>query len=132
MSKKALHLDNGKPPLAMVPRALVEEVARVLQYGATKYELHNWRKGSTVITFLNSALRHIFRYLDGETYDGESGLNHLSHAACNLGFLLQWERDGVLEDNRYHRKTNGATLVIDAVDTEKKTMTVHMEEDTPF
>lgn len=106
--EKAMHLDNDKPPIALVPKALVEGVADVLDYGASKYELHNWRKGSTAITFLNSTLRHIFKYLDGETCDTESGLNHLAHAACNLGFILQWEKDGILEDDRYRReKSNG-------------------------
>lgn len=99
----AKHLDEGKAPLALVPRALVVEVAKVLDYGAKKYEKHNWRKGSQAIRFANSALRHLFAWLDGESSDPESGLSHLSHAACNLGFLLQWQADGILEDDRYRR-----------------------------
>jgi hypothetical protein len=97
----AQHLDEGKPPLALLPPAMVIGVAQVMAYGAKKYDLHNWRKGSTVNTFLGSALRHIVAYLDGENLDPESGVAHLAHAATNIGFVLQWIADGKLVDDRY-------------------------------
>lgn len=106
---KAEHKSNGKPPLALLPRAGLEGVAKVMAFGAQKYDMHNWRKGSDDIEFLNSTLRHIYKYLDGEDLDDESGEHHLSHAACDILFILQWIKDGILDDKRYKRTLNSAT-----------------------
>lgn len=101
-SSKAQTRDDGKPPLALLPPEGIKQVALVQAYGAKKYALHDWRKGGLEATRITScALRHVYAWLDGETLDKESGLNHLSHAACRLMFLLQNIADGTVVDDRY-------------------------------
>lgn len=68
------------------------EVAKVLTFGAEKYDEHNWRKLENLQNrYTSGALRHIFAHNDGEQLDEESGLSHLAHAICCLLFKLEIE-----------------------------------------
>ena len=81
--------DNGKPPLAILfdtPKAL-GEVARVMAYGAVKYDRKNWAKCDDPERYVSATLRHIAAYQSGEKIDPESGMSHLAHAVCSLLFL---------------------------------------------
>lgn len=96
--------DGGKAPLSLIdPYAQMEE-ARVLLYGAEKYDAFNWRGGIAYSRLLDAALRHIHAFIDGEDADPESGLPHIAHARCNLGFLLRMCLDRPDLDDRYKRK----------------------------
>lgn len=83
-----LKYDNGKPPMSLVDRHAIEEIAKVLAFGAQKYEAHNWRKGIAYSRLLDAAMRHLFAFADGEDMDPESGLSHVAHAGCCIVFLL--------------------------------------------
>lgn len=98
---KAQKLDDGKPPMELLDTGALEQIARVLAFGAGKYATHNWRKGMEWSRLVGATLRHILAWNDGEDVDPESGLSHLAHAACDLMFLLNYERTGVGVDNRY-------------------------------
>lgn len=63
------------------------DVASVLEFGARKYEDHNWAKGLPLSAIISAVLRHLSHALDGEEEDPESGLPHLHHAGCGLMFL---------------------------------------------
>jgi hypothetical protein len=76
--------DAEKPDLSMISLELMEEVARVREFGARKYERSNWKKGFKVTRSCAAALRHIFQFLAGQTNDSESGHSHLAHAVCAL------------------------------------------------
>lgn len=76
--------DQGKPDFSMISYELMEQVSRVREFGAKKYERSNWKKGFKVTRSCAAALRHIFKFLSGETQDPESGLSHLAHAVCGL------------------------------------------------
>lgn len=95
-------LDAGKPPLDLLDRVALEEIARVLDFGRRKYAAHNWRKGIALSRLLAACLRHVFAFIDGESKDPESGLSHLAHAACCLMFALRLHRDRPDLDDRYH------------------------------
>jgi hypothetical protein len=77
---------------ALLPRLAVEDVIRVLMYGARKYNAGNWRlvldEPNGRERYYNAAMRHLTAWWDGETLDPESGHLHLSHAACCVLFLL--------------------------------------------
>jgi hypothetical protein len=85
---------DGKAPLSLLPWAGLAKVAWVRAYGDAKYEPDSWRKvpGATTV-YVDAALRHLGAHADGERTDPESGLSHLSHAACNLLFLLALDAD---------------------------------------
>jgi len=90
----ANHFDKGKVELAQVPYELKAAVARVLMMGAKKYGRDNWREGMDWSKVINSTMRHIEAYNDPNQpdVDPESGESHLSHAACNIAFLLYYEK----------------------------------------
>lgn len=93
--------DSGKPPMGLLPRHSLEQVASVLGFGAQKYDAHNWRKGMKWSRLIDAALRHIHALNDGEDHDPESGMSHAAHAACCLLFLIQYQKDHPEMDDRY-------------------------------
>lgn len=66
------------------------EIAKVLDFGAKKYDSWNWSKGIAWSRVYGALLRHLFAWWRGEDRDPESGLSHLAHAGCCLVFLLQY------------------------------------------
>jgi hypothetical protein len=93
--------DQGKPSLALLDRHALEEIARVMDYGATKYKRYNWRGGIHIMRLMNAALRHLFAFIDGEDFDPESGLSHLAHAQCCIMFAQRMMKDRPDLDDRY-------------------------------
>lgn len=80
--------DEGKPPMSLVSQELMVGLAKVRQFGAMKYEVHNWRKGFKFSRSIDAALRHIHAFNAGEDYDQESKLTHIVHAIASLEHLL--------------------------------------------
>jgi Domain of unknown function (DUF5664) len=101
MSGSGVKFDNGKPRLGLIPRSALEAEAIVLGFGADKYGTYNWRNGMDWMRLVDAALRHIYAFADGETYDPESGEHHLAHARCCLGFLIEYENIHPEGDNRW-------------------------------
>lgn len=93
--------DSGKPRMELLDRDLIEEIAKVLTFGAQKYDAHNWRKGLVVSRLLGACLRHVFAFLAGEDNDPESGLSHLGHAGCCLMFAMWTVRHKPDLDDRW-------------------------------
>lgn len=102
--KTAVKHDAGKPSLGLIPRTAMVAEARVLDFGAKKYGRDNWRKGMDHSRMSDAALRHLFAYLDGEDIDPESGLPHLAHARCCLGFLIEYGEKKLGKDDRHGSK----------------------------
>jgi hypothetical protein len=89
--------DQGKPDLTMIPYAALEGIAEVMEFGKQKYGRDNWRLGfDDNNRVLAAALRHLFKFLDGQRIDDESGMSHLSHAIANLAFAKHYEKEGKL------------------------------------
>lgn len=85
--------DDGKPRFSLVPWMALRETVHVLMFGAEKYAPDNWRLVDDGLSrYLDGALRHITAYLAGDTYDEDSGLPHLAHAACCILFALHFDR----------------------------------------
>lgn len=84
--------DSEKPRMHLLPPKATIEVAKVLTFGAQKYDEENWRKLDKLQErYTSGALRHIFAHMDGEQLDPESGVSHLAHALCCLLFKLEIE-----------------------------------------
>lgn len=81
--------DDKKLDYSLLPLEAVEELVKVLQHGADKYEKDNWRKCTDLDRYFSALLRHLFAWKKGETVDPDSGLPHLAHVACNAMFLLE-------------------------------------------
>ena len=93
--------DLGKPPMHLLDPYALEEVSKVLAFGAAKYELHNWRKGIKLSRLLSAMLRHTFAFLRGEDIDKESGLPHMAHALCCGMFILWLHKERPDYDDRW-------------------------------
>lgn len=115
-----LRYNGGKAPLSLVPSVFFEaifnqafelnqpvptkliwQVGEVLDFGAQKYSAHNWRKGGSWASVLNSAFRHLVSMVGGRVIDPESGLKDSGHLGCNIAFLLEFAHTGTGEDDRY-------------------------------
>jgi hypothetical protein len=93
--------DGGKPPMNLVGRIFKREVAKVLGFGAEKYDAWNWSKGMKWSRLAAAAERHLDAWVDGDNTDDETGLSHLAHAACCLMFLIEYQARGLGEDDRH-------------------------------
>lgn len=91
---EAVKYDANKTDWSLMPFEVIEEINKVLEFGAGKYSAHNWKQGEgfKYSRVLNSLLRHVFAYMRGEDKDPESGLSHLAHAGCNIVFLLYYNK----------------------------------------
>ena len=92
--------DEGKNRLDLVYPILIEQVGRVRTFAVTsKYgDPENWKTIDNLISrYTAAAMRHFEAWRSGEKVDKESGLSHLAHCACNIMFLMEWER--LHEDN---------------------------------
>ena len=74
--------DTGKPRWDLLPPDALDDVARVLSYGADKYAARNWEKGMDWGRLSAALQRHLAAFSMGEDIDPESGLHHLAHMSC--------------------------------------------------
>lgn len=82
--------DQDKDRWDLLPMDVVEDVVKVMTFGARKYGPNNWQQVENGRErYYAALLRHINAWRRGEAVDPETGLPHLAHAACCLGFL-QW------------------------------------------
>ena len=86
--ERSLRYNTGKPDYSLIPLASMKEAAKVLEYGATKYAVDNWRKPTNWRVSYACLMRHMAAWQSGEDLDPESGFSHLGHAACNILQML--------------------------------------------
>ncbi|MEN6550212.1 MAG: dATP/dGTP diphosphohydrolase domain-containing protein [Armatimonadia bacterium] len=87
--------DAGKDRWDLLPLGPVEDVVKILTFGAQKYGPNNWQKLEDAENrYFAAALRHLAAWRRGEKCDPESGLPHLAHAMCNLTFLAWKDKEG--------------------------------------
>lgn len=86
--ERSLRYNTGKPDYSLIPLASLKEAAKVLEYGATKYAVDNWRKPTNWRVSYACLMRHMAAWQSGEDLDPESGFSHLGHAACNILQML--------------------------------------------
>lgn len=83
--------NDGKAKLSFIldfPNAM-EQVSRVMEQGAEKYDRHNWKLGAPFSEIEDSLMRHLTAFHNCEDDDDESGQRHLAHVICNAAFLLE-------------------------------------------
>jgi hypothetical protein len=88
-----MKFDGGKRDFTLLPWAGVEEIVKVLEFGAAKYSRDNWKRvEGAQHRYTKAAFRHLIAYNNGEINDPESGLPHLAHVGCCILFLLALEK----------------------------------------
>jgi hypothetical protein len=87
-TERSLRYNSGKPDYSLIPIAAMQEAAKVLEYGASKYERDNWKRPTHWSVSFACLQRHLAAWQSGEDLDPESGRNHLGHAMCNILQML--------------------------------------------
>lgn len=72
-------VQDNKGRYDLLPPAAIFAVARVFEEGAKKYQARNFESGIPLSRFVDSALRHIFKHLEGHRDEP-----HMGQAAWNL------------------------------------------------
>jgi hypothetical protein len=78
---------EGKGMPSLISPELIFRLSQWLELGAKKYAPRNWEKGIYISRCLDSAIRHLFKYLAG--WDDE---DHLAAIACNIMFIMHFEK----------------------------------------
>lgn len=91
---QAIKADAGKYRPTLVHASLIRAVAKVREYGISKYkDPENWYRVDPQ-RYKDALYRHLLAYLeDPSGTDEESGLPHLWHLACNVDFLIEMEEE---------------------------------------
>ena len=80
-------IQEGKGRMDLLPMCALIRVSKHFEDGARKYAERNWEQGIPMHCYMDSALRHIAKYMDG--YADE---DHLCAAAWNL-LCAMWTED---------------------------------------
>lgn len=94
--------DAGKPKLSLCPLGIIEEISRVREFGNKKYPQESWKEVDPG-RYLDAALRHLYACADQHDLTSraeDSGLLHLSHAACNIAFMIEMVKDYEEEEQK--------------------------------
>lgn len=85
--------DSGKLDYTLLPYEAVDEIVKVLMFGAQKYARDNWRHvDDAPHRYAAAAFRHLTAYSKGEQTDPETGISHLAHVGCCILFMLALEK----------------------------------------
>jgi hypothetical protein len=76
----------GKGAYELISPLALARLAKVYERGAVQKGARNWEKGFPMSRGMQSAIRHIFQYLEGMRDE-----DHLAQAAWNLFAVLHFE-----------------------------------------
>jgi hypothetical protein len=99
---KGKKYDQDKTDWSLLPWREVEQVVRVLMFGAERYGRFDWQhfvaRGKNEERYFAAAVRHLTAWKTGHKLDPETNLHHLAHALCCIIFVLWKETNGRFED----------------------------------
>jgi hypothetical protein len=105
LTNNEVKYDKGKRRMDLLPWDSLDMVADVLTMGEAKYpstnEGVNWlvhSKKEDITKYKSALLRHYSAMEQGEIFDTESKLPHMSHVATNSLFILALEKKYGLYD----------------------------------
>lgn len=101
--KEGTKKDHGKIRHDLISPTASDELAKVLSFGAQKYEDNNWRKGMKWSRIIGALKRHLNAIERGEDRDPETGLLHSAHVMCNAMFLTDYYTIYPQGDDRPHK-----------------------------
>jgi len=107
LEEKGMRFNEGKERWSLVDFESLKPMVKVLEFGAQKYDDHNWKKGLKTTEVAESLIRHLTAYLNGEDNDKETGLPHTGHILCNAMFLSYMHEFKKEFDTRYKKPCCG-------------------------
>lgn len=93
--------DTDKIRMELLPPFSLKEIAKVLTFGAKKYDSWNWTKGFAYSRLIGACERHLADWKSGIDKDPETGLSHLAHLGCCVLFLIWMEKHRPDLDDRF-------------------------------
>jgi 5'(3')-deoxyribonucleotidase len=105
--------NQGKTRMDLIPAFAHEQMARVLTFGANKYEERNWERGMAWSKILASLERHLYAVKRGEDFDPETGLLHSAHVMTNAAFLTEFYKIYPEGDDRPLHKLSHKRIALD-------------------
>lgn len=110
-----------KAPMSTVSAAVLAEIGVAMLEGAAKYGRHNYRAmGVRSSVYYDSTMRHLMSWWEGENFDPDSGMSHITKAITSLVVLRDAMIQGMLTDDRapmsanfYERLNAQAAAIID-------------------
>ena len=85
--KGGLRHNSGKPRVHLVPEEAIIAMALGFMAGEKKYPKFNYRAGHSWLETSDSLRRHLYKWLQGEDIDQESGVFHLQLVLTNAAML---------------------------------------------
>jgi hypothetical protein len=80
---------EGKGRYDLLPVRAIRRDAIQLERGALKYSDRNWELGAPFCRYIDSALRHLCQWLEGD-----EGEDHLAAARFNIGAIMELQERG--------------------------------------
>lgn len=98
--KIGIKYDTDKPDYSLIPPFALNDVVKVLTFGAKKYDRDNWKLLDDLNDrYFAAAQRHMWQLKRGEIFDEESGIHHAAHAIACLMFILEFYYLQTSKDN---------------------------------
>lgn len=102
-------IGRTKAPISLFPVSAILQGAMALFLGKTKYGRSNWRATPvSAQVYFEAALRHLYKWWEGEELDEEDGTGHLGNVLACIAIIIDAKLCGTLIDDR---QFNGAGAV---------------------
>lgn len=88
---------DGKGRYDLIPWIVISQLSKRFESGAQLYGDRNWEKGQPLGRYLDSALRHLFQFLEGEINE-DHGIASIWNLIALMA-TLQKIRDGELPES---------------------------------
>lgn len=96
-------IGSGKMPLHLFPAAAIALGSLGLLEGMVKYGRSNWRAvGIRRSIYVDALLRHVYKLMEGEDADEDSGLPHEAHILACAAIMVDAKAAGKLNDDRLY------------------------------
>lgn len=96
---------TGRGRFDLLPPRAITRLAQRFEFGSKKYDDRNWENGILFSSLSSSALRHMFKYLKGDTDE-----DHLIAAVWNLMAIA--EQEELIKEGKLSKELNDIELKI--------------------
>jgi hypothetical protein len=104
---KAFRYNKRKPKLGYILylKKAVTLICRIFEGGEHKYNKLNWRLGGRdTDEYIDSAMRHLIAFRNGEDLDPEFGTHHVGHAVWNLMVWLEFTDVSLWDEKHFWKQ----------------------------
>jgi hypothetical protein len=91
--KSGAKSSDSKPPYWLIPREVITAIALRFQFGATKYTIHNWKKGGEDPQYIRDRFNHMYEHMLKFVEGGDAEDNRLDSIVAvliNAVFITYW------------------------------------------